>query len=66
MITASLGLSLAFAEVGLRLFWDGFYVKDLEHYARPHPTRGWANRPDVWRDASGSVTCPKVTGSRGT
>jgi hypothetical protein len=43
----ALALVLGGLELGLRLFWDGFYVKTQKAYAQPHPVRGWSNRPDV-------------------
>jgi lysophospholipase L1-like esterase len=48
---ALVGLSLAFTgaglEVALRLFWDGYYLKERKSYAMPHPDRGWENRPGI-------------------
>ena len=34
-------------ELGLRLFWDGYYVRGPRNYIEYHPTRGWATRPNV-------------------
>jgi lysophospholipase L1-like esterase len=44
---ASIALSLAALEGGLRLFWSGYYLKEYKAYARPSPMRGWENRPSV-------------------
>ena len=46
-LTLSTGLSLLGLELGLRVFWDGYYLKGDHAYAQPHSTRGWANIPDV-------------------
>jgi lysophospholipase L1-like esterase len=42
VLVALLGL-----ELGLRLVWKGYYLKVDQPYAKPHPTRGWCNRPDL-------------------
>ncbi len=42
----SLALCLGVIEIGLRLFWDGYYLKGEPHIAW-HPVRAWGNRPDV-------------------
>jgi hypothetical protein len=47
LLAAALGLVLGVLEIGLRLFWDGFYLKTPKGYAHSDPVRGWANRPDV-------------------
>ena len=47
LLGAALALVLGGLELGLRLFWDGYYVKTQKAYAEPHPVRGWRNRPDV-------------------
>jgi len=46
-IFLSVSLVCVVTEVGLRLFWDGFYLKTQKAYAQPHPQRGWSNRPEV-------------------
>ena len=46
LLAASLVVLAALAEVGLRLFWDGFYLKDAEPWAEVHALRGWRNLPD--------------------
>ena len=47
LLTCSIVLGLGLGELGLRLAWGGFYLKDAEPYAAPHATRGWANRPNI-------------------
>jgi lysophospholipase L1-like esterase len=37
-------VTLGALELGLRLFWKGYYLKERKAYAQPHPTRGWENR----------------------
>ena len=42
------GFTLGITEIGLRLFWGGYYEKDVPPYSdRRHATRGWANLPNV-------------------
>ena len=47
LLIFSLLLALLAFEGGLRLFWDGYYVKDQDAYATPSATRSWQNLPDV-------------------
>ncbi len=44
---AAVAVALVLVEIGLRLTWQGFYVKDRMGFAQPHPTRGWENRPGI-------------------
>lgn len=44
-MVASLIAAFGALEIGLRLFWDGFYVKTPGAYSEPDPVRGWRNRP---------------------
>ncbi len=46
LLASALFLTAAVFEVGLRLFWDGFYLKDEHSWAEPHRVRGWRNRPN--------------------
>jgi lysophospholipase L1-like esterase len=47
LLGATLALCLAGLELGLRAFWDGFYLKESKGYAAPSATRGWMNRPGI-------------------
>ena len=47
LLTFSLVAVFGSLELGLRLFWGGFYVKPQEPYTELDPVRGWRNRPDV-------------------
>jgi lysophospholipase L1-like esterase len=47
LLLGSVLLSLLGLELGLRVFWDGYYLKGGRAYAEPHPTRGWANVPST-------------------
>lgn len=47
---ASVMLSIALLEVGLRGFWDGYYLKQPKVYHATDPIRGWKNRPNVSLD----------------
>ena len=47
LVSLSLGVALIALELGLRLFWGGFYLKDAEPYATGSETRGWRNLPDT-------------------
>jgi hypothetical protein len=47
LAAGSVLVSLVGLELGLRLFWDGYYLKVSEPYAMPHATRGWCNLPDT-------------------
>lgn len=46
-LALALALGLAGLELGLRVFWDGFYVKESHAWAAYHPWRGWQNRPNA-------------------
>jgi lysophospholipase L1-like esterase len=66
LVAASLAVTLAMVEIALRLSWSGYYEKHAEPYAQPHPTRGWANRPNarvVYGEAEFAITV--VHDSRG-
>jgi lysophospholipase L1-like esterase len=45
MMIVSVLATLLMCEIGLRLFWDGYYLKLDQAYAQNHPTRGWSNTP---------------------
>ena len=47
LAAGSVLVALVGLELGLRLFWDGYYLKVSEPYAMPHATRGWCNLPDA-------------------
>jgi hypothetical protein len=49
LLTVFLGLVLGLAglELGLRIFWDGYYEKVPKAYVAPHASRGWQNRPNA-------------------
>lgn len=46
-LTLALAAALLALEVGLRLLWTGYYLKEPGMRARPSPTLGWENRPSV-------------------
>ncbi|MFQ5512792.1 MAG: SGNH/GDSL hydrolase family protein [Myxococcota bacterium] len=48
LLLLTLAATLVALEVGLRLFWDGFYLKLEKAYATYHPTRGWKNKPGAY------------------
>jgi hypothetical protein len=47
LLSLSLGVALIALELGLRLFWDGFYLKDADPYVTASEARGWRNLPDT-------------------
>ncbi len=50
VLLASILVCLVALEVGLRLFWSGYYVKEPKGYVQWSPMRGWENRPSVRTD----------------
>lgn len=46
-VCAALLLGVGGLEVGLRVLWDGFYLKEPKSYAAPDAVRGWKNRPNA-------------------
>jgi lysophospholipase L1-like esterase len=47
LLAFSLAIVFGSLELGLRLFWDGFYLKPQEPYTELDPVRGWRNRSEV-------------------
>jgi lysophospholipase L1-like esterase len=45
LAVASALFTLLLCEIGLRLFWDDYYVRTARGNTEFHATRGWANRP---------------------
>ena len=46
-IVSSLGLSLLLVEFGLRLVWDGFFIKSTTGFTVTDSMRGWKNKPNI-------------------
>lgn len=55
LVAFSVAVVLASLELGLRLFWSGFYLKPQDSFGELHPVRGWRGRPE----ASGSYAAPE-------
>lgn len=47
LLSGSLAITLVVFELGLRLFWGGYYLKAARAYAQPDALLGWANRPNI-------------------
>jgi hypothetical protein len=47
LVVLSSALALVGVELGLRVFWSGFYLKDAQPIAERDAVRGWRNRPNV-------------------
>jgi hypothetical protein len=47
VLAATVALVLVGFELGLRAFWDGFYLKGDRTYVEPNATRGWSNKPST-------------------
>jgi len=45
LIAVSLLSAVLVCELGLRLFWGGYYLKLDQAYAQDHASRGWSNTP---------------------
>jgi hypothetical protein len=43
----TVGFTLGITEIGLRIFWGGYYEMDVPAYSDRHTTRGWANLPNA-------------------
>jgi hypothetical protein len=50
LAVVSSAFSILALELGLRATWSGYYLKDAQPYAEPHPVRGWRNLSDVTID----------------
>ena len=47
LLSGSLAITLVVLELGIRLFWGGYYLKAARAYAQPDALLGWGNRPNI-------------------